>query len=239
MRILLMHSVFGEAMDDFQRNWWVQDELIGPIYDRILVTDQEVDVPFPTILNESGNICTMRNLALDWAVNNGYDWAIQLDADCIILNHLTSYPNTGLGYVPSHFSRPGERKQDWFRSAQAWHTFTLVMSRDIFSRYRYHEGFHGHGNEDNDYVYNIMWFDGVRESPCNLRGVHIHHEPRQWRKEGERNRQLFLRRLAESKMAHPDIPYPPIPLDTAEIEKIEHQLKTREGDSHGQCRDRV
>lgn len=220
MKVLLLHSVFGKAMDAFNRNLLLQEAALGePFpYDRLLVApDRDVkrSYPFDVITDGTFNhdkpcVSRLRNLALDYATEGDWDYTIILDADCIILDRLEYPPPTGIGYVPSHFSKPGEGLEDYLRASCGWQTFTLILSRAIFSGYRFDESFWGHGNEDNEFVYHQLWFDGIYLSGHNVRGVHVWHPQRTWAtpQDLQRNRRIYLDRLVDG-YARTGRPLPP------------------------------
>lgn len=137
----------------------------------------------------------LKNAAIRFAVEHGFDWLWDCDADTAILRLPTAFPETGYSAVPTYRSKPGESPDailKRFREDQEIE-FTgslkemegklefpgssrFLTRRDIFSKYRYYEEFEGYGGEDIDYHENILAPAGVHQSPTDARCLHIWHD---------------------------------------------------------------
>jgi hypothetical protein len=145
------------------------------------------DLAIDGIFNES----KARNFGLRYALENGYDWLLDGDCDRVLLE----FPLDGLdgsfdvSNVPYYASLEKETDEDldtMYREGRM--TFRVaswfVISREVFSCVRFHEGFKFNRYEDFDFFFTVVPSYGfridTRENGGVGKGIHI------WHSEGER-----------------------------------------------------
>jgi hypothetical protein len=189
-------------------------------WDKVLVTDSvnPADPPegysilkVPLFKGDKLHFPTYRNVTMQYASENGYDWLIQSTADLVILHGPSSFPPNSFTSVMTYLASPGEdighviaRWKAGSPMAFGGSTYFL-MGRGIFTKYRFHGGYLGYGYEDADFMSNILWPEGIERldgTPFGARAIHIHEPANQWVRIGEdlqANQALFESRLAKAR----------------------------------------
>jgi hypothetical protein len=184
-------------------------------WDRLLVTDQDSSVERPCgyevvfdrlFTHGKFNYSKVRNASMRYAEQHGYDWLIQANPDIVMLHPPTSFPENGLTSIMTYHAQPEESIPEvisrWRAGYEAGFIGTtyFLMSRDIFSKYRFHEEFYGYGYDDQDFLNNVMWRDRISRmdgTPFGGRAIHVSYPGNIWGDSGPdlvRNRALFEER---------------------------------------------
>jgi Methyltransferase domain len=131
------------------------------------------------------------NGALNYAHDRGFDWAILLDSDSLVISPATVLPPTG--FARTEICRLKAREVPSatmeFRWEKAGH---FILSREVFGKHRFFENFRGHGYDYED-LSRELTEAGIHQSSCSARTVHLWHPPRPlWRLESDE--ELLFRR---------------------------------------------
>lgn len=121
-----------------------------------------------------------KNVGLAWAERNNFEWVLDCDVDTAVARLPTYFPPTGYGSMLCYFPDGpiGDEEirlqlglGDKIQQASS----RFLIHKNIFSKYRFDEGFVGYGGEDTDYNENVLGRSGILNSPTDARGVHLWH----------------------------------------------------------------
>jgi glycosyltransferase involved in cell wall biosynthesis len=207
MKPLLAYWVIGEdAVRQFKATLKVQARFKAfKRYDQVLVTDVDVpgDLGMPVILRtdliQSGYYAMnrARNVCIQYALDKGYEWLVLADADMVVINPLLKKPATGFSSIPQYRAKKGETSFRQSVKLPFEASSYFVLHRSVFSRLPFCEDFLGYGYCDTDYCWNLLWFQGIEQSPNDVKAIHLWHKPRLPDRgyQTDRNRHLFTDRV--------------------------------------------
>jgi hypothetical protein len=186
MKILLAFCVTSNLMGDFSRSNLIQSSFRDTFrrFDKVLITDKPTSRCFvrswPVVqcnpwVNGEFCLAKMRNAALWWARATDAEWIVLLDADSVIVNFPTVFPETGLGRLQIYCEGHDEESFDLKNSAR-WTESWWFMVHNRHLKRRFDEGYVGYGWEERDFQDVIM--RDVPESYTDLRAIHAWHPPR-------------------------------------------------------------
>lgn len=154
---------------------------------------------------ESLNLSRQRNLAIRYAIENGFDWLVILDCDSLVLD-IKKMPSSGYGTAWVWWQEKGEllskvsrdKTDRW--TERSW----FILGRDVFTQpwCRFDEGYVGYGFQDWDFHEHVVTRNGIQRTESDIRAVHLWHAPRSAM--GSGNSERFHRKRDEYALAnHP------------------------------------
>ena len=168
--------------------------------DRIWVTDANYG-PLPTLFCDAfvdGQYCLSisRNAALDYALENEYDWISLVDVDCLVWQSPSWYPRSGFSRLRALRQQPEEAvDMDYSRSRlfrwepSGW----VLLGREHIKTRRFHTAYVGYGHEETDFIDVVM--KDVVPWPTDMKTVHLYHPKRNHHNSDDRNRNVLIGRL--------------------------------------------
>lgn len=192
MKTLFSAIVTEKFMPRYRRTVEVQDVFFPDGLkgiDRILMTDDETDAEKLGLqvvrrdLKKDGvfNHSKARNLVLDYAWENGYDWLLDGDADRVVMAPPDQYPSSGFSVLQMHYAKkedsPEELRKRWLEGgleANQGGAF-FVLPRSAFMKARFCEDFRFTRWEDIDYTAHVLPRAGIQARPACGRGLHLWH----------------------------------------------------------------
>jgi hypothetical protein len=200
VKILVAYPVTGARLALWAEARKVEHDYVSPRpwADIALITDHENEVPGRDVAHVMrGDLWTMvdgkrffnlsvaRNLALDLARMNGYDWLFAIDGDVLVMNRPAIFPESGMCVIPmakqqgphdsahrifDRFKVVGDKGLKFEASSQ------FMVGAKLFDRLRWCEGFAGYGFEDLDFKENVCArYNGIYEGTTNARALHLWH----------------------------------------------------------------
>ncbi len=175
------HHLF-ETLDETLR---IQRTILEPTWEEVIVADQKhpnlQTLIRDDIYGEHGmSLAKASNRAMYAATELDYDALLLLDADIVLQTEPTeqAIPSTGVGVVFCHFQAEDEQippapVHPHYRPTAQW-----ILNREVFSRFRYCEDFEGHGWEDHDFHYNVLWPAGYDQQDSDILAIHRWHPVR-------------------------------------------------------------
>lgn len=155
--------------------------------DRIFVMDRS-DYGYPIVgirgvqsdlrINGLFNLSRAKNVAIDLAIREGYDWLYDADADRVLTE--LSLPETPLSHVPVYWATEKDGGEDLARRAREkvlplTSGSFFVVSREVFTKVRFCEDFQITRWDDVDFVFNICSAAGFHVEGQGGRGIHLWH----------------------------------------------------------------
>ena len=147
------------------------------------------------------SLSRMRNAALRYAAQNGFDWVLLCNSDTVVADYRLEPPDSGFGVPevywqknPSEgvlFSLAKTRNPDenTFSKGNSW----FLISSSIFRSTMFNENIYGYGFEDMEYEARVL-AGGARNTTTAMRVIHKYHPDSQRgidRYCHERNRTIF------------------------------------------------
>lgn len=156
--------------------------------DRVIISDLPYDyydgIPisrFPMFRDGMIDFSRTKNKAIQIALDEGYDWLVDMDADTLLVRPVTEFPPTGFCSIPTYFSGNQESDQEIVSRVTAGTvsfrgSSRFVVRRDVLERYRYDERIVGYGGEDFDLFETLGRTHGIHASETDARCVHLAHD---------------------------------------------------------------
>lgn len=168
----------------FQKLVFPESEQIEKLF--VIEEDQELPVHgshvvrMPMFEGEYFLASKAKNAAIDYATKHGYEWLLDADADTVMLNKPTNFPETGYGCMRCHMTKEGQNDQDILMDMAAGRVkfeygARFLTRRDVFTKCRYHEELKGYAGEDLDYDFTVIGHQGIKSSDSNMFGLHLWH----------------------------------------------------------------
>lgn len=192
MKILLSAIVTEKFMGRYRKTVKVQEEFfpegIAGV-DRLLLTDdatntEGVDVPTLRMNLSNGDVFNhskARNILLDYAWGNGYDWLLDGDADRVVVALPDPFPKPGFTVFLQHASQkdddPADLRKRWLAgelNAKKGSAF-FIIPRMAFRTARFCEDFVFTRWEDVDYTAHVVPRAGIPILAECGQGMHLWH----------------------------------------------------------------
>lgn len=189
MNICLYYILSNEVAQRWNRTVSLQRSVLpewGGI-PKVFITDVNYPYPVPgervTANLFSDGIIQFpkaKNLGLGWAQNRGHDWVIDVDADTVILKMPTRVPSTGYSTVLCHNSSPKDTDDDLVKRYETGKmsfgaSSRFILRKDIFTKYRYDEGYVDWTWDDIDYHVHSLKANGILYEHSGALGIHLWH----------------------------------------------------------------
>jgi hypothetical protein len=189
LKMLLSHHSNGATMGRFGRMLEAQLRFAEALdgVDRVFVTDHHVDFDpgFPVIRTsfmDRDRVClaAIKNVIIDYAIQGGYDWLMDGDADRFLARRPTMFPPSGYAPMGCYCSSQGQTVNQIVELYRADRlvfpgSFFNLLSREVFKKHRFCEEYIGYGFEDVDYRENVLAANGIHEASSDARGIHLWH----------------------------------------------------------------
>lgn len=205
MKILAAYTATADLLQALGSTLAMQSEYFPQAagIDRVVVTDTTVpkalkvrSLKIDPWVNGQFCLAKCRNVAIDYANKQGYDWIILIDADTILANLPTVFPESGYAPLNLYRTHIGESVATLdFETAprqDAW----FLLGKQLF-QHRFDERFLGYGLEEADFIQHVL--ADVPAGVTDVRAIHIWHERRAalWQIDANqqaRSKHLFTKR---------------------------------------------
>jgi hypothetical protein len=177
------------------------DELVDSddVFDSVLITDQS-EIPTDITVMFGGRVirtdpfhhdieaerryfclAKFRNVSIDYAVSNDYDWMMLCDSDTVVLRKSFKMPETCYG-VPQVYWQRHEAEgvseslsniqtlADPFSHGNSW----FILGRTLLERFRFNEQIYGYGYEDREFDERVL-ASGYHLKKTSLTVIHAYH----------------------------------------------------------------
>jgi predicted glycosyltransferase involved in capsule biosynthesis len=120
------------------------------------------------------------------------------DTDCIFLNKVTQFPQSGLATVPLYYMDDREHIETIIKHRTKYFSNSSIFltHKSIFSRFKLYEKYSGYGYEDCDYMDTCIR-NGIFQGSTDIRGIHLYHSVEERNIDVEansKNKRLYLER---------------------------------------------
>ena len=122
------------------------------------------------------NLSVGKNIGIDYARDNNYEWIFICDADVVVFRDF-QFPKNGF-CVSEWIKLNKDEKPNLNDKSLFTPSSNYLMRNDVFNKLRYNEQYYGHGWEDME----IFWVERLRHNiKCKISNkncLHIYHDLR-------------------------------------------------------------
>lgn len=142
------------------------------------------------------NLAIGKNIGINYAIENGYDWLFICDADVVVFKEFKFSEN---GFIVSQWIKLEKGIFDPLKSLNSFTPSSMyLLGRKVFSKLRYHEEYYGHGWEDMDFFWIERRKHNIECDMTNNNCLHLYHDLRTFYLNSDdqrRNESIFINRF--------------------------------------------
>jgi hypothetical protein len=185
---------FKEVWDRFDQLIVTDDQSCAFKAKRILGFENFQSVVAPLQTEGVFNLSKGKNLALDFAAKNDYDYVFVVDVDVSVCYYPTILPQNNQYLVGKWVNTPKILKEAP-KPEEFCGCSMFLFSRKTIENFRYDERFFGHGWDDCEFVFTTLFPNGILPIEDNL-CIHTSHGINPlYMLRGHDNKELFYQKL--------------------------------------------
>lgn len=144
------------------------------------------------------NLSIGKNIGINYAIQNNYNWLFICDADVVIFKDFKFSKN---GFIVSQWIKLEKNIFDPLKSLNTLTPSSMyLLNKNVFSKLRYYEDYYGHGWEDMDFFWIERRKHNIECSMINNNCLHLYHDLRTFYLNSEtltRNELIFTERFMD------------------------------------------